>query len=311
MEFVEALQVRNFEFLRRTPKSDLHNHATRGGNIRDFLNDIDLPQRNFRSLDEMQYWYDSNVKYLFSGREGFISRVKSAFKQAKNDGVTRLALSFGIGDSIHFTNIEEYLAELKSIQHSIAPEINFIPELCLGRTDNIEPVEEMFEEVLSYGFFKSIDLVGDDRLPVSNYKNIYRKAKRNGYILKAHLGEFGDAESIRKGVNDLELDEVQHGISAVTSRDVMHWLRDNDVQLNVCPSSNVMLNRVNSYEKHPIKELFYHGIRVTINSDDMLIFDQSVTQDYLNLYDSGCLSATDLNVVRGFGLDPSCSQADD
>lgn len=305
MNFVEALEAKEFEELRRIDKSDLHNHATRGGNIRDFTKDIDLPQRNFKSLNEMQYWYETNVKNMFSGKEGFISRIESAFRQAKNDGIRRLALSFGIGDSMHFADIHDYIMALSKIHKSIAPGINFIPELCFERTNNIEPVEEIFEEVLSYNFFRSIDLVGDDRLPVSNYKNIYQKAKRNGYILKAHLGEFGNAESIRKGANELELDEVQHGISAVTSFEVMSWLRYQDIQLNICPSSNVMLNRVHSYMEHPIRELFYHGIRVTINSDDMLIFDQSVTQEFLNLYSSGCMSANELNIVRGFGLESS------
>jgi adenosine deaminase len=191
---------------------------------------------------------------------------------------------------------------IRQLHQTIAPEIDFIPELCLGRTSNIEPVQDMFDEVIEYDFFKSIDLVGDDRDSVANYKLIYRKAKSKGIILKAHLGEFGDAESVRKGVDVLELDEVQHGIAAATSIEVKNWLRTNDIQLNICPSSNVMLNRVPSYEAHPIKELFHHGIKVTINSDDMLIFDQSVTQDYINLFESGCMSANDLNTVRETGL---------
>ncbi|HZJ99487.1 MAG TPA: hypothetical protein VFC79_05755 [Tissierellaceae bacterium] len=305
MQFIEALQNRKLEALRNIPKSDLHNHATRGGNIRDFIKDIDLPKRDFKNLDEMQYWYVSNVKRLFRGREGFISRVESAFRQAQNDGVIRLVLSFGIGDSIHFKSVEEYFNAISQLHQTIAPEIDFIPELCFGLTPDIKPVEEMFDEVLSYNFFKSIDLVGNDRDPVSNYKHIYRRAKSNGMILKAHLGEFGDADSILKGVEELELEEVQHGISAVNSTDVMTYLRNNDVQLNICPSSNVMLNRVTSYKEHPIKELFHFGIRVTINSDDMLIFDQSVSQEYLNLFESGCMSAHDLNIVRLSGLNPS------
>ncbi|MBS7528773.1 adenosine deaminase [Fusibacter paucivorans] len=302
MTFSKALADKDYETLRTMPKSDLHNHATRGGNIRDFFDDVDLPKRDFTNLDEMQQWYDANIKYKFSGQEGFIARVESAFKQAQHDGIRRLALSFGIGDSIHFASLEAYFMAIRQLHQTIAPEIDFIPELCLGRTSNIEPVQDMFDEVIEYDFFKSIDLVGDDRDSVANYKSIYRKAKSKGIILKAHLGEFGDAESVRKGVDVLELDEVQHGIAAATSIEVKNWLRTNDVQLNICPSSNVMLNRVPSYEIHPIKELFHHGIKVTINSDDMLIFDQSVTQDYINLFESGCMSANDLNTVRETGL---------
>ena len=141
---------------------------------------------------------------------------------------------------------------------------------------------------------------------MDNFKSIYKRAKENGFTLKAHVGEFGDAESVRRAVDVLELDHVQHGIAAAQSKSVMKWLEKNQIQLNICPSSNIMLQRVESYKKHPIAELFYNGIPVTINSDDMIIFDQSVSQDYLNLYNHGNLSAEDLNKIRKIGLN-SCS----
>lgn len=302
MNFVSAIENGDDKQLKQIPKSDLHNHATRGGNIRDFLDVNDLPARDFQDLDGMQQWYNLHIKSLFSGREGFVARISSAFLQAKNDGITKLAMSFGLGDAAFFNGVEEYIKEIQLIQKAIVPNITFIPELCFARCMDIDPVEAMFEEVLDFGFFKSIDLVGDDRCSVANYKRIYQKAKDHGYLLKAHLGEFGDAQSIRRGVDELGLDEVQHGISAVKSKEVMDWLRNNDVQLNICPTSNIALNRVESYCDHPIKRLFHHGIRVTINTDDMLIFDQSVTQEYVNLYRSGCLSATELDDIRVNGL---------
>ena len=124
------------------------------------------------------------------------------------------------------------------------------------RTNDISYAEKEFDEVLSYNYFKSIDLVGDDSASVDNYKNIYRKAKENNMILKAHVGEFGNAQSIIKAVEVLNLDQVQHGINAVQSKDVMKELAERKIQLNICPSSNVLLNRTKDYNTHPIKELF-------------------------------------------------------
>ena len=49
------------------------------------------------------------------------------------------------------------------------------------------------------------------------FKKIFRKAKEKGLILKAHVGEFGNAELVRKAVEELELDQVQHGIAAANS----------------------------------------------------------------------------------------------
>lgn len=306
-KFIRYLKDNDLNGLRKIHKSDLHNHATRGGNIRHVVeNSVDvlksLPSK-FKDLNEMQDWYDKNIKSHCVGKQGFMKRVESAFLQAKEDGINVLTLSFGVGDKIHFNNsLLEYVENIKKMKDKIIPETTFLPEISFGRTKNINPVEEIFDEILSLNYFKSIDLVGDEAIHVDNYKNIYRKAKKNGFILKAHVGEFGSAEAIRRAVDILELDQVHHGISAIDSKEVMNWLASNKIQLNICPTSNVMLSRVDSYKNHPIGKLYSHGIPVTINTDDMLIFNQSVSEEYLNLYNNGILSASELNDIREIGL---------
>ena len=48
--------------------------------------------------------------------------------------------------------------------------------------------------------------------------------------------------------------------------------------------------------------MFRNGVDVTINSDDVLIFDSDVSKEYLRLYQSGCLSAKELNEIRLIGI---------
>jgi adenosine deaminase len=82
----------------------------------------------------------------------------------------------------------------------------------------------------------------------------------------------------------------------------MKWLCDNKIQLNICPTSNILLSRVENYKVHPIRKLYDNGIRVTVNTDDMIIFDQSVSEEFLNLYNSGIFNAVELNEIRENGL---------
>ena len=63
-----------------------------------------------------------------------------------------------------------------------------------------------------------------------------------------------------------------------------------------------MLARVESIKKHPIRELFDRGIKVTINSDDVLIFDSPVSGEYLKLFNEGVFTAEELNIIRMNGL---------
>ena len=69
-----------------------------------------------------------------------------------------------------------------------------------------------------------------------------------------------------------------------------------------CPASNVKVGRVHSLENHPVKVLFRHGVDVTINSDDVLVFDSDVSKEYLRLYRHGVLTAEELDAIRLNGL---------
>ena len=121
-------------------------------------------------------------------------------------------------------------------------------------------------------------------------------------VLKAHVGEWGTARDIVAAVKALHLDEVQHGIAAVRDESVIDFLRENKIRLNITPSSNVMLGRVPDMEHHPIAQLYRSGVDVTINSDDVLFFDSDVSKEYLRLYQSGCLTAEELDDIRVKGL---------
>ena len=179
------------------------------------------------------------------------------------------------------------------------PGFLFRAEIGMIQEKDPDLITRQVEACIETGYFRGIDLYGIEasREPEA-YRHLFRKADRNGMKLKAHVGEFGDAESVRKTVEVLELEEVQHGIGAANSKEVMTWLRENDIRLNVCPSSNVMLSRVESLKVHPIRVLVDSGVNVTVNSDDIAIFDQSVSDEYLNLYKAGLFSASELDTIR-------------
>ena len=135
----------------------------------------------------------------------------------------------------------------------------------------------------------------------------HRKAEEYHLAKIMHVGESGSAEDIRRAVEMFGLDEVHHGNNAVHSDSVIRFLADNNIQLNICPSSNVMLGYVPDYKNHTIKKLYENGVKVTINTDDLLLFDSSIENEYLKLYNAGTLSAKQLNDIRLNGLRPRCN----
>lgn len=265
------LQNNDLSAIRSINKSDLHNHFEKGGNINYISSSlnikIDLPPAKFESLAHMDKWANENIKKHCP----YIKRLEAAFVQASDDNISVLAASFG------FEN-ETFIHTMKSFNQQFASNTILLPELALERGCDTDQVFSRIDEVLAYYWFKSIDInAGETEQPIKNFKKIYRKAKEYGLRLKAHVSEFGTADDVMEAVEELELEEVHHGIAAAKSEFVMNWLSKHKIQLNVCPSSNVMLSVVESYSAHPIRKLYDHGIPVTINTDDMLVFNQSVS----------------------------------
>ena len=272
--FLEGLSENDTEKLLRVPKSDLHNHSTKGCR-RAWLSEqlkIKLPEppERFEGLAGMQEWFTTFVKPFCAGKEGGLIRWEGAFAEAARNNIKRLSMK---------------------------------PELTYVSCCDTEVEAARIEQYISDGFFRSVDVCGgEDVKPVEAFVPLYRKAEQYGLMKRMHVGESGSAEDVRRAVEVLGLSEVHHGIHAAESDEVMRFLADNRIQLNVCPSSNVKLGYADSYKDHPIKLLYENGVQVTVNTDDLLIFDSSVENEYLLLYQAGTLTANQLNEIRESAL---------
>lgn len=308
LTFTEALQSGHRPALAQFPKSDLHNHALLGSRRERLEEHIGKripepgPLTSIAALD--QYVVTFLAPHLID-RVGFIYGMGACFQQAREDGVNLLEMSVDSAFVTHFPGRANGLVNLiQEIHRAIAPGICLIPQLGLNRAGNIPTLMNQVIEAIDAGFFQSIDLYGDELCrPASDFREIYENAAAAGWRLCAHAGEFGNAESVRSTVEVLNLQYVQHGIAAANAPDIMQWLADRKVQLNICPSSNVALHRVPSLREHPARRLFDHGVRITLNTDDLMIFGQSIVDEYFNCYSSGLFTARELDIIRVQGLE--------
>lgn len=173
----------------------------------------------------------------------------------------------------------------------------------MSRHCSIAALERWLAPFLALDFYRTLDLSGDEfAQPIEAFKPLYRNAKARGLRLKAHVGEWGTADDVRRAVEELELDEVQHGIAAASSPAVMRFLADHKIRLNICPTSNLMLGRVEHLATHPIRRLYDAGIRVTVNTDDALMFGRSVSEEFIALYQAGLFNSAELDQIRMNGL---------
>lgn len=305
--FLEGLSENDTEKLLRVPKSDLHNHSTKGCR-RAWLSEqlkIKLPEppERFEGLAGMQEWFTTFVKPFCAGKEGGLIRWEGAFAEAARNNIKRLSMNFGAQEIELFGGMSAFRRIIEGFHSKLCPDTVFEPELTYVSCCDTEVEAARIEQYISDGFFRSVDVCGgEDVKPVEAFVPLYRKAEQYGLMKRMHVGESGSAEDVRRAVEVLGLSEVHHGIHAAESDEVMRFLADNRIQLNICPSSNVKLGYADSYKDHPIKLLYENGVKVTVNTDDLLIFDSSVENEYLLLYQAGTLTANQLNEIRESAL---------
>lgn len=95
-----------------------------------------------------------------------------------------------------------------------------------------------------------------------------------------HAGESTGPQTIWDAVLHLGAERIGHGIAAASDPALMAHLAENDITLEVCPTSNVRTRSVASLAEHPLPVLVAAGVPVTINSDDPPMFGTTISEEY-------------------------------
>src|SRR5262249_55199870 len=155
----------------------------------------------------MHEWVQSRFGTLFAGAEGRLKAFEATLVQAKLDGITRLetgetpwAITLHNGSATALTDA------WRDVQARVAPHIEWIRQLDRAREVPVDIQAHRLAPFLELGFWRTLDMSGDELAqPTAVFKPLYRKAKDAGLGLKAHVGEWGDANSVQRAVEELEL----------------------------------------------------------------------------------------------------------
>jgi aminodeoxyfutalosine deaminase len=121
--------------------------------------------------------------------------------------------------------------------------------------------------------------------------NVGRKQFRPAFLLAReaglhsvpHAGETTGPEAIWSAINDLGAERIGHGIRCLEDPRLTAYLRERQLPLEVCPTSNVRTGQVASLNAHPMKRMIDTGLMVTVNSDDPGMFGSNLSNEYREL----------------------------
>lgn len=150
-----------------------------------------------------------------------------------------------------------------------------------GAGPKMKPV---LEDALSWPDLAGVDLHGTESFPLEPWSAEYWAAARKaGKYTKAHAGEFMGADFVRRILDELQPQRIEHGVRSVEDPAVVRELVWRGVALDVCPISNHKLMPGVTLAAHPIRALFDAGVKVTVSSDDPISFGNCVSDDYVAL----------------------------
>jgi adenosine deaminase len=144
-----------------------------------------------------------------------------------------------------------------------------------------------------------IDLAGDETLhAAAPYAPLFRRAAEAGLGITIHAGEAAGAENVREAIELLSAQRIGHGIRAIEDSTVVQLVRQHNVALEVCPTSNLQTGAMQNFGHHPLRDLYQLGVAVTLNTDDPSISDTTLTDEYMVAVKGMGLSLRDLRIFN-------------
>jgi aminodeoxyfutalosine deaminase len=120
----------------------------------------------------------------------------------------------------------------------------------------------------------------ESQAPPEQFADAFRLAREGGLGSVPHAGEVVGPESIWGALEALHADRIRHGIRAVEDAALLRELADRGTVLDVCPTANVCVGAVPSYDRHPLPELVAAGLRCSLSTDDPAMFGIDLTSEY-------------------------------
>jgi len=130
------------------------------------------------------------------------------------------------------------------------------------------------------------DLAGrEDQYPAKDHEEAFYLIRNNNINCTVHAGEAYGPGSIKQALHNLNTHRIGHGTRLKEDGDLLNYVNDHRIPVEICLTSNVQTSTISSFENHPAKFYFDCGLRVTINTDNRLMSDTTVTEELFRAVD--------------------------
>src|SRR6187551_1199114 len=314
-----------FEVFKALPKTDLHVHLDGSLRLETILElakaeKVELPANdieglraaigcgnNFGSLIEYLRGFDITLRVMQT--EAALERIafelaEDAHRENVRYMEVRYAPMLHTQRGLKLTKVVEAVLDgLRRARETYGIKATVI--ICGIRNISAESSYQMAELAVAYkgrgvvGF----DLAGAEAdFPAKHHRAAFQLVRDNNINCTIHAGEAYGPESIAQAIHVCGAHRIGHGCRLREHGDLLHFVNDHRIPLECCPSSNVQTGAVRDLASHPLKLYFDLGLRVTVNTDNRLITDTSVSKELYLVHTQVGLSLDEIKriIINGF-----------
>lgn len=291
--------------MKSLPKVLLHDHLDGGlrpETIIEIAEEIGYKNLPTDKPTELADWYQdacdsgSLVRYLetfdhtiavMQREQDMIRVAKEAVIDLANDGVIYAEVRVA---PEHFTKkgmvleqvVEAMLEGYRLGEIETGLKVNTI--LCgMRQLDMSQTVAELVVKYREKGVV-AFDIAGPEKgFPPTLQQETFDYLKRNEIPFTIHAGEADGPESINLAINACGATRIGHGVRIVDDLPdgaIAKQVLDQQIHLEVAPTSNLQTGVADTYAHHPIERLFDLGFNIGINTDNRLMSRTSMSHEF-------------------------------
>jgi adenosine deaminase len=154
--------------------------------------------------------------------------------------------------------------------------------ICGMRNINPETSLELAELTVAYKNqgVVAFDLAGvEESYPAKHHREAFYQILNNNINCTAHAGEAYGPQSVHQALHYCGAHRIGHGTRLKEDGDLLNYVNDHRIPLEVCLTSNIQTKAAPSFRKHPLKFYYDYGLRITINTDNRLISNTTMTKE--------------------------------
>lgn len=127
----------------------------------------------------------------------------------------------------------------------------------------------------------AIDLAGGEEEGfASKFEKSMKLAKEYGYHITIHAGEAASAQNVIDAIEKLGAERIGHGVRIIGCEEAYNLVKEKNIMLEICPTSNVQTKAVESISDNPIRKFFDDNLKISINTDNRTVSNTSMSDEF-------------------------------